>query len=140
LVQTTPDIGLSGAVCTPGVTSSQMVRSSSENDNAAVVSRVYPKNTYRRDRKIGREDTEAHAGSPLSVRLGSLSRAHDACQNGKDGPQGGVEQDECLRWPLENFCQILKQTSGPLRSLVQCDGRKRMSVSSRQRATSTRSS
>jgi hypothetical protein len=32
LVQTTPDIGLSGAVCTPGVTSSQMVRSSSEND------------------------------------------------------------------------------------------------------------
>ncbi|MFV9180992.1 hypothetical protein, partial [Serratia marcescens] len=31
--QTTPDIGLSGAVCTPGVTSSQMVRSSSENDN-----------------------------------------------------------------------------------------------------------
>nr|QBQ69393.1 Resolvase [Leclercia adecarboxylata] len=32
MVQTTPDIGLSGAVCTPGVTSSQMVRSSSEND------------------------------------------------------------------------------------------------------------
>ena len=32
MVQTTPDIGLSGAVCTPGVTSSQMVRSSAEND------------------------------------------------------------------------------------------------------------
>jgi len=39
LVQTTPDIGLSGAVCTPGVTSSQMVRSSSENDSGEVAGR-----------------------------------------------------------------------------------------------------
>jgi len=69
-VQTTPDIGLSGAVCTPGVTSSQMVRSSSEND------------TGRRPNfppEFKRKVVEATFQSGASVSL--IAREHDVNAN-----------------------------------------------------------